>query len=142
MTVSSVAVNEDRADRCGIRIADRQTSESVTAHQLVAGFGCVGSLWIGIDHAGGDQRRFHIMPAVRLRIRTRALLSERGRAREFRVETRFNFRERMNDRLAPVMPNNLYLRCLPRILFVNYLPLRFLQPFTLMVPPQKCQVSP
>src|SRR5881397_498306 len=46
------------------------------------------------------------MPAVRLRFRVRALLSERGRAREFWVETRINFRKRMDDRLSPVMMND------------------------------------
>jgi hypothetical protein len=33
MTVSSVAVNENRADRRGIRIVDWQTFEPMTAHQ-------------------------------------------------------------------------------------------------------------
>lgn len=47
-----VSVNEHCTDRRLVRIVDGETLESVTVHQLIAGFGRVSSLGIGIDDAG------------------------------------------------------------------------------------------
>jgi hypothetical protein len=127
VAVIPVPINEDRTDRCCIWITDRQSLESVTAHELVAGFGCVGGFWIGTNHAGGDQRVFHVMPAVRLRVRMGALLRECCRPRQFWVEARIDFRKRMNDRFFPVMmddPNGCHLT---RSVLVNKLFGRFLE---------------
>ncbi|PYK82589.1 MAG: hypothetical protein DME41_09095 [Verrucomicrobia bacterium] len=66
------------------------------------------------------------MPAVRLQFRVRALLSERGRAREFWVETRINFRKRMDDRLSPVMMNDSNRADLAGSVLINKLLDRFL----------------
>src|SRR4030095_16831811 len=94
-----VSVNEHRADRRLVRIADWQAFESVALHQLIAGFSRVGCLGIGIDHARRKQGVLHIMPALLLRFRMRALLRERRGAGKFRIEAGINFGKRMNDRL-------------------------------------------
>ena len=70
------------------------------------------------------------MPAMRLRVRMRALLSECGRPREFRVEARIDFRKRMNDRFFPVMMDDPNGRNLPRAVLINKLLGRFLQAFS------------
>ena len=125
-----VAVNQDRAHRGRVRIANWQSFESVTAHEFVAGFGRVSRLWIGTDHARGDQRVFYIVPAVRLRVRMRALLGECGRLGKFRIEPGIDFRKRMNDRFSPVMMDDPNGGDSPRAVLVNKLLGGFLEVFS------------
>ena len=108
--VIAVAINQNRANRRLVGIADRQALESVFSHQLVTGLRGVGSFWIGTDHSGRDQRGLHVMPALSLRFSMGSLLGKRGSLGQFRIQSRINFSEWMNDRLAPVMTNN-FDRC-------------------------------
>ena len=101
VSVVPVSVNEHRADRRLIGIADGETLESIVVHQLIAGFSRVCRLGIGIDDAGGEQGVLHVMPTLLLR----AFFRERRRAREFWIETRINFAKRVNDRLLPITMN-------------------------------------
>ena len=130
VSVIPVPINEDRTDRCCIWITNRQSFESVTAHELVAGVGCVGSFWIGTDHAGGDQGVFHVMPAMRLRIRMRALLREACGPRQFRIEARIDFRKRMSDWFFPVVMDDPNGCDSTRSVLINKLLGRFLEAFS------------
>ena len=107
VAVVSISVDEDGADRRLVGIADRQSFESVTSHQFIARFGGKSGFRIGIDDAGSNERVFHVMPALLLRIGVRALLGERRGARQFWIESRIDFRERMNNRLLPITMNDL-----------------------------------
>ena len=130
VAVIAVPVNKYGADRRGVRIANWQSLESVTAHELVAGFGRISGFWIRIDHAGGNQRMFHVMPAMRLRVRMGALLRECCRPRQFWVEPRIDFRKRMNDRFLPVMMDDPNGCDSTRVVLVNKLLGRFLEAFS------------
>src|SRR6266852_3809938 len=60
-----IAINQYRAERSRVGIADRQSPEAVITYQFFAGLGRIGGLWIGIDYAGRNESLFHIMPAMR-----------------------------------------------------------------------------
>ena len=47
-----IPVYENSPNRRGVGIVNRQAFESITAHELVPGFGRVGSLRVRIDNAG------------------------------------------------------------------------------------------
>ena len=130
VAMSSIPVNQDRPDRRVIRIADRQPFETVTAHQLIAGLGRIGCLGIGTDDAGGKQRVFHIMPARGGRFSMGAFLRERGSAREFCIEAGIDFRKWMDDRLGPVMTNDVDRGDSTHRIFIDKFLSRFLQVFS------------
>ena len=110
VSVVSISVDEHRAERRLVGITDRQSFESVTAHQFLARVSGECRFRIGIDDAGRDQGVLHVMPALLLRISVRPFLGERRRARQFWIESRIDFRERMNDRLFPITMND-FDRC-------------------------------
>src|SRR4029077_4334737 len=130
VAASSIAVNKDGTDRSGVWIANWQSFETVASHQFVAGFSGVGGFWIRANHARGKQSMFHIMPAGGLRMGVRAFFRERRGARQFWVEARIDFRERMNDRLAPIMVNDLHRTDATRAVVINKLLGRFLESFS------------
>ena len=62
-------------------------------------------------------------------MRIRAFLRERGSAGQFWIETGIDFGKRMNDRLAPVMVNDLDGSDSTRAVAINKLFGRFLESF-------------
>jgi len=70
------------------------------------------------------------MLALFLRFRVRAFLRERGGAGEFWIETRINLGERMNNRLLPIVMNDLYRGNATRCVFVDEFFGRFFDTFS------------
>ena len=130
VAVISVTINQHSPDRRFIRIADRQPFETVTAHQLIAGVGRIGRFGIGTDDASGKQRVFHIMPARGGGFSMGAFLGKRGRAREFWIEAWIGFRKGMDDRLGPVMTNDVDGGDSTHRIFIDKFLGRFLQTFS------------
>ena len=71
---------------------------------------------------------FHVVPALGLGMSVRSFLRQGSRAREFGIKARIDFRKWMNDRLGPIMVNDLDRRDLARCIAVNKLLSRLREP--------------
>src|SRR5437660_4176934 len=56
VAAAAIPVNKHGSNRRCVRIVNRQSFETITAHQLIAGFRRVGGFRIRIDHARRKQR--------------------------------------------------------------------------------------
>lgn len=96
-TAATAAVDQDRADWCSIRVADRKLFESVIADEFFASLASIGRLRIRADCARIEKRLLHILPATRFCMRAGAFLRDGRRATQTRIEPRVDFGGRMTD---------------------------------------------
>ncbi len=99
----ALAVDDDRAERGGIRVANGKLLEAVIANEFLSRLAGVIRLRIRADRACGKESFFHVMPAARPGMRIRALLGNGGSAPETRVDSGIDRSRRMNfrDKIAP-----------------------------------------
>src|ERR1700730_7124990 len=104
---ASIRIDQHRADRRGIRIADRQFLKAVIAHQLVTGLFGVSRFWIRIDRTRRPQRFFYITPASLFRFRVGALSRQGRGAEQSPIEPRIDPGQGMGYSARVISANDL-----------------------------------